>query len=58
MMPFLESLEELGVSTESDEGKPPITIKGKIKGDYVRIKGDISSQFISALLIIAPRLKN
>ena len=58
MRPFLESLEELGVSTESDEGKPPITIKGKIKGDYVRIKGDISSQFISALLIIAPRLKN
>ena len=26
--------------------------------DYVNIKGDISSQFISALLIIAPRLDN
>ena len=58
MRPILDSLEKLGVSTESDDGKPPITIKGKIKGDYVNIKGDISSQFISALLIIAPRLDN
>ena len=58
MRPILDSLEKLGVTTESDDGKPPITIKGKIKGDYVNIKGDISSQFISALLIIAPRLDN
>ena len=58
MRPILDSLEKLGVSTESNDGKPPITIKGKIKGDYVNIKGDISSQFISALLIIAPRLDN
>ena len=58
MRPILDSLEELGVTTESNDGKPPITIKGKIKGDYVNIKGDISSQFISALLIIAPRLDN
>ena len=58
MRPILDSLEKLGVSTESDDGKPPITIKGKIKGNYVNIKGDISSQFISALLIIAPRLDN
>ena len=58
MRPILDSLEKLGVSTESDDGKPPITVKGKIKGDHVNIKGDISSQFISALLIIAPRLDN
>ena len=58
MRPILDSLEELGVNTESDGGKPPITIKGKINGNYVNIKGDISSQFISALLIIGPRLDN
>ena len=58
MKPILESLEKLGVATESNDGKPPITIKGKINGDHVRIKGNISSQFISALLIIAPRLDN
>ena len=56
MRPILDSLESLGITTESNDGKPPITIKGKIDGNYVNIKGDISSQFISALLIIAPRL--
>ncbi len=58
MRPILSSLETLGITTESDDGKPPITIKGKIEGDEVNIQGDISSQFISALLIIAPRLEN
>jgi len=58
MRPILDSLENLGITTESNDGKPPITIKGKIDGNYVNIKGDISSQFISALLIIAPRLES
>ena len=58
MRPILDSLESLGITTESNDGKPPITIKGKIDGNYVNIKGDISSQFISALLIIAPRLES
>ena len=58
MRPILDSLESLGITTESNDGKPPITIKGKIVGNYVNIKGDISSQFISALLIIAPRLES
>ena len=58
MKPILQALEQLGITTESDDGKPPITIKGKITGDNVNIIGNISSQFISALLIIAPRLEN
>ena len=58
MRPILNALETLGITTESDDGTPPITIKGKIKGVEVNIQGDISSQFISALLIIAPRLEN
>jgi len=58
MQPILDALEELGVKTESDNGKPPIQINGKIKGEEISIKGNISSQFISALLIVAPRLPN
>ena len=58
MRPILNSLEELGITTESNEGKPPIRIIGKIKGKHVKIKGDVSSQFITALLIIGPRLEN
>ena len=56
MQPILDSLETMGVKTESDDGKPPIHINGKIEGKEISIKGDISSQFISALMIIAPRL--
>ena len=56
MKPILDALETMGVNTESDGGKPPIHIDGKIKGKEINIDGDISSQFISALLIIAPRL--
>jgi len=56
MQPILDSLETMGVKTESNDGKPPIHINGKIEGNNISIKGDISSQFISALMIIAPRL--
>ena len=56
MQPILDSLETMGVKTESDDGKPPIHINGKIEGKEITINGDISSQFISALMIIAPRL--
>ena len=56
MQPILDALQTMGVKTESDDGKPPIHINGKIQGKEISINGDISSQFISALLIIAPRL--
>ena len=56
MQPILDSLEKMGVKTKSENGKPPIHIDGKIKGKEISINGNISSQFISALLIISPRL--
>ena len=56
MQPILDSLETMGVKTESDDGKPPVHINGKIEGNEISIKGDISSQFISALMIVGPRL--
>jgi 3-phosphoshikimate 1-carboxyvinyltransferase len=41
------------------EGYPPLRIKGKnIKNNKVSIKGNVSSQYISALLLIAPSLPN
>lgn len=42
-----------------NEGYPPIKIKGKeLKKDFLSIKANVSSQYISALLLIAPSLKN
>ena len=54
MKPLLDALESMGAICSSDEGKPPITISGKIHGGEVSIPGNVSSQFISALIIAAP----
>ena len=58
MQPLLKALESLGAKCSSSNGTPPISILGKIKGGKVKIPGDISSQFISALMIVAPKLEN
>ena len=54
MQPILDALDTLGARCTSNNGKPPISIQGKIIGGKVSIPGNISSQFISALLICAP----
>lgn len=54
MKPLLEALELLGAKCSSNDGKPPLTILGKIKGGDITVPGNVSSQFISALFITAP----
>ena len=54
MQPLLDALSSIGAQCSSTDGKPPIKIKGKIVGGEVKIPGNFSSQFISALLICAP----
>ncbi len=53
MKPLLNALTELGVRAVSQrgDGNAPIIIRGPNKGRWAHIKGDISSQFISSLLI-------
>jgi 3-phosphoshikimate 1-carboxyvinyltransferase len=58
MQPLLDALESLGAQCTSSNGSPPISVKGRIKGGEVKIPGNISSQFISALMITAPKLEN
>lgn len=55
MQPLLDALKELGAQCTSTDGKPPITVKGKIHGGKVSISGSVSSQFISALMIASPK---
>ena len=58
---LVESLLQLGSDIEyvNQVNFPPLRIKGKnISGGNIQIEGGISSQFISALLLIAPTLKN
>ncbi|NNL57937.1 MAG: 3-phosphoshikimate 1-carboxyvinyltransferase, partial [Nitrosopumilus sp.] len=54
MQPLLDALSSIGAQCSSTDGNPPIKIKGKISGGDVKIPGNFSSQFISALLISAP----
>jgi 3-phosphoshikimate 1-carboxyvinyltransferase len=51
MKQLLDALEALGAKCSSNDGKPPLTVTGKIRGGEITIPGDVSSQFISALFI-------
>jgi 3-phosphoshikimate 1-carboxyvinyltransferase len=58
---LVDTLRILGadIQYKKHEGFPPLQIKGKqLLGGAVEISGKVSSQFITALLLIAPYLKN
>ena len=58
---LVEALQELGadISYVENKGFPPIKIKGKKLTKYkVSLKANVSSQYISALLLIASKLEN
>jgi 3-phosphoshikimate 1-carboxyvinyltransferase len=58
---LVDALRELGadISYTGNEGFPPLKIHGKVlKGGTIEVDGSVSSQFISALLLIAPELQN
>lgn len=55
MKPLLDALTDLGAEVcAADGGCAPFSVTGPATGGTVAIRGDISSQFISALLIGAP----
>jgi len=56
--PLVEALRDLGVPVEDGgRGALPLTVQGKgyVRGGRVRIDASASSQFVSALLLAAPR---
>jgi len=58
---LVDALRGLGASInyEQNEGYPPIRITGKkLQKNTVSLPADISSQYISSLLLIAPSLEN
>lgn len=58
---LVDALKQLGADIQytENQGFPPLKINGKkLKKSEVFIKSDISSQYISALLLIAPQLEN
>ncbi|HET6224740.1 MAG TPA: 3-phosphoshikimate 1-carboxyvinyltransferase [Bacteroidia bacterium] len=58
---LVDALRKLGakITYLEEEGYPPLQIEGKtLKGGELEIVGNISSQFISALLLVSPALQN
>ncbi len=58
---LVDALTSLGadISYLEKEGYPPLKITGKkLTQSHVKINGNVSSQYISALMLIAPSLKN
>lgn len=60
MADLIDALENLGVMIYSaqNNGTPPIIVKGGFDGGETDIKGDVSSQFISSILMAAAYSKN
>jgi len=58
MQPLLDALDDLGAACTSRDGRPPVSVSGKIAGGSVVLPGNVSSQFASALLMAAPLTRN
>ena len=61
MQILVEALQQLGADITYEEaiGFPPLRIKGKkLIHSKVSLRANVSSQYISALLLIAPKLEN
>ena len=58
---LVDALRYLGadITYMGEEGFPPLRIKGcELEGGQLEVPGNVSSQFISALLLIGPCLRN
>ena len=58
---LVDALNTLGADIyyHKNEGYPPLVIYGReLKNNEVTLSANVSSQYISALLLIAPKLKN
>ena len=59
--PLVEALRELGADIEylENEGVPPLKIKGKkLEKKFVEIPAEVSSQFITSLILVGGKLEN
>lgn len=55
--PLVQALSRLGLDVEAPTGCPPVVVRGtgSVPGGRVEIDASLSSQYVSALLMLAPR---
>lgn len=61
IFPLVDTLRTIGAEIEylGNDSYPPLKIRGKrLKGGEVYVSGSVSSQFISALMMVAPTMEN
>jgi 3-phosphoshikimate 1-carboxyvinyltransferase len=54
---LLDALRQLGVEAISEHGNgcPPVVVRANgLRGGHVRVRGDMSSQFLSGLMLVVP----
>ncbi len=53
---LLAALKQLGAKVEAvgGPGRPPVVVRGGIAGGRARLSGEVSSQYLSALLLVGP----
>lgn len=59
--PLVDTLRSLGadITYVGEEGFPPLAIRGRaLEGGEAEIDGSVSSQFVSAVMMVAPLMKN
>ena len=56
MGPLIDALRSIGADVDAADGRLPATVTGRAVGGDVAVPGDVSSQFISALMLVAPVL--
>lgn len=47
-------LADLGAPCETNGGRPPVTVRGPLRGGRAEVDGSVSSQFLSGLLLALP----
>lgn len=58
MAPLLRALETLGATLSSDGGRLPVRVEGsELPGGKVTIRPEVSSQFVSSLILAAPLMR-
>ncbi len=55
--PFFEIFDQDSISYTKGEHYLPLTVRGEFKGGRYKIRGDVSSQFITGLLFTLPLIK-
>jgi 3-phosphoshikimate 1-carboxyvinyltransferase len=58
MRPLADALSRLGAEVTTTDGRAPLTVRGPLVGGRATLPGDISSQFVSALILAGSRTAN